>query len=71
MKYNIASGDTLEASYDTIIGFETGDGTNYESQLDFYGTGVITNFSNSTDAGAITSHTVTAGVVQFVRCRKL
>jgi hypothetical protein len=65
VQYVINAGDSLEASFDTIIGFETGDGTNYASGLDFTGTSAVTDFSNNVDQGVIKSHTVATGLVTF------
>jgi len=65
VEYVIAAGDSLETSYDTIIGFEAGDATNYSSHLNFAGTAAITDFTNSTDAGVIKSHSTATGIVKF------
>jgi hypothetical protein len=65
VEYVIAAGDSLEASYDTLIGFEAGDSTNVSSHLNFAGTAAITDFTNSTDKGVIKSHSTATGIVKF------
>lgn len=64
--YNVAAGDSLVASYDTITGtgFEVADGTNMSDGLNFAGVAVGT-LGTSTDSGTIASHSITAGVVIF------
>jgi hypothetical protein len=62
----MADGDSTTDNYDVIVGFDAGATTDVADNLDFAGSSnAVSAFSNSTDFGAILSHSITDGVVTF------
>ena len=63
-EYVINAGDSNVDSYDVIKNFFAA-GTDYNDKINFEGSAAVTDFSNSTDAGVIASHSVSSGIVSF------
>ena len=66
--FTVQDGDSLAGSFDTIIGFDLGDGAaTFADSLDFGTANVEGNTAGTdgTDSGTIKSHAITSGIVTF------
>ena len=61
----IGAGDSVSGTHDKITGFETGDGTNYASGLNFAGSAAVGTLGTSNNFGTILSHDITNGFAVF------
>jgi hypothetical protein len=64
-KIIVTSGESTTSAYDTVVGFDLGGTTTVSDNLDFTGTEVVSDFSNSTNFGTIATHSISNGVASF------
>jgi len=67
-KITVEAGDSLTTAYDTYKGVDdgaAGGAGDVSDLIDFSGTGAVTDFTASADAGTIMSHTLSNGVATF------
>ena len=65
-KIIVTSGESTVSAYDTIVGINLGvNGADIADNIDFEGSDVVSDFSNSTNYGTIATHSLTNGVVSF------
>ena len=61
----VTSGESTTTAYDTVVGIDLGATSDIGDKIDFTGSGVVTDFTNSVDGTLIKSHALSNGVATF------